>query len=159
MKKMIISYILCVVLIPANANDYIDRSGWHFGMGVSLFPGIGSGDMFEEGQFIVLPALDMLLDYGVSPQLSIGFESKNWLVMGNNTLHLKYYTVEAENSTYFTGGISLPYVFFDDFNEDNETIPVGVKAGVGYAWNHTELEVSIHHDESTYFDLSWRYKF
>ena len=159
MKKMIILYILYIGLIPANANDYIDRSGWHFGMGVSLFPVIGCGDMIEEGQVVVLPTLDMLLDYGISPQLSIGFESKNWLVIGNNTLHLKYYTVEAENSTYFTGGISLPYAFYDDLDEDNETISVGVKAGVGYAWNHRELEVSIHHHESTYFDLSWRYKF
>ena len=139
-------------------NGYIDRRGWHFGIGVSLFPGVGGGDMFEEGKLFVVPTLDMSLDYGVSPQLSVGLESKNLLVIGLNMLYLKYYIIESKNSTYFTGGISLPYSL-DDLDEENETVPVGVKAGMGYAWNNIELEASVHYDKSTYFDLSWRYKF
>lgn len=114
--------------------------------------------MFEEGKLFVVPTLNISLDYGLSAQLSVGFESKNLLLIGLNTLYLKYYTIEAKNNTFFTGGVSLPYALYDS-DEENETVPVGVKAGIGYAWNHIELESSVHYDKSTYFDLSLRYKF
>jgi hypothetical protein len=161
MKTIIIGLFIILGTIYTQADEAaIDRTGWHFGIGVMgigniIECGDSSGDCyFEDGSAFILPMLDMVLEYGVTPQFALSLEHQGYIIAALISFQGKYYLHNAKESTFFVGGVESIYAF--GYGIDNIQ---AAKVGIGYAWNHNEIEFDIHKNTETLFSFGWRYKF
>jgi len=150
MKKIIIVSLLQAVSILASDNEYINRTGWHFGLGIGYHDKL----YLKNSEVNAIPLLGLSFEYGLSPQLSLGLEYKGIILGGLTALQMKYYLSDENNSLFFTGGIEHAYNAPDSFDSE-----VGAKLGIGYAWKHLEIEISGHQGRDVSGDGVLRYKF
>ena len=151
MKKIIIVLLLQAVSISANDNGHVDRTGWHFGLGA----GYHNTLYLKNTEVNDIPLLGLSIEYGLSQQSSIGLDYKGIGFSGFSALQLKHYLLDTKNSIFFTGGIEHAYNA-GDHPVDAE---IGAKAGLGYAWNHLEVEISGHKGKEVSGDWVLRYRF
>jgi len=160
MKKSYIICLLCSSLVWANETEQIDRTGWHFGIGAMFLGGITNCDVPEDkcdvndGSFFGVPMLNMIADYGVTPQFTLSLEHQGYVIAALVGIQGKYYFEDAKDTAFLVGGVEGVYAF--GYGVDNSA---AAKVGVGYAWNHHEIELDIHKNAETLFSFGWRYKF
>ena len=138
-----------------HASEPIDRMDWHAGVGLSTMVW---DDVLK--YHLYTPQLDTVIDYGFTPQITLGLEQRG-ILLGYTSVHLKYYLLDAPNSIYLLGGMNA--TLFDI------SASKGIDAGIGYAWNHYELDVSVYPQRvlkdvdkrgyESFVYVTWRYKF
>jgi len=101
-----------------------------------------------------LPTLNMVAEYGVTPQFSWSLEHQGYVMVALITMQGKYYFQDAQESAYIVGGIETIYAF--GYGMDNTG---AAKAGVGYAWSQNEIDVAVHKNANAFFSFTWRHKF
>jgi len=147
MRKIVFLWVSVIFAIYADESK-IDRTGYHTGLG-------GSGFLFTD-EPIILPTFDLTLEYGMTHQSTLLLEHHGYFIAGLVALEYKYYLENDRDTFYVMGGAVGAYAL--DYGGELDT---GVfKAGLGYAWNHVESDITVIGDSTDIVPtLTVRYKF
>jgi len=121
------------VLASEESTLDFEREGFHFGLGTGASIKTDDiKDVFLDLEVVPLLSLDM--GYNFTDTFALNLISRNILRVG---VEAKLYNSKSTNTWFETVSINRLYVF------DRENSIPSYSAGLGYAWEHYEIEIGV----------------
>jgi len=139
--------IMMVLSTIASADEFTDRTGWNFGVGIAALAGCDKENDYtdengvvDKGEHfcLVIPVLDLSVGYGFTPQFKMSLETKSLLAIGIIGLKAQYYTKDKKDTMYWYAEAETPY-FIGGFEGKHAVGSIGI----GYAKGHAEYDVGL----------------